>query len=232
MRLIKGVSVRKSKDFFKSGDNKSVQESEFIMPPGLAVTSKIFIKAEVALLIAEYFERLHTEWKIAKKQNVFFVQLARTYRKILASKIYSADYGLIDNTIDRNKIDIIAAIVTQNDWDEGIEFMATLDFRKPAFNYSVLKSNFYRGYRKYCINQNTNSTLFFYSAVLIPAILLFVWCARQEDWDYSVKVICGFALLFLSISLMRYEHKVILLKLKIKERTKAFKERAEAFKVR
>ena len=208
-------------DLFKG--KSSLEEPPFKMPPGLvAVSSKALLKVEAAVFLADYFERLYTEWKISKKREFFYVQLARTYRKVIVSKIYDAQYSLINNTIDRNKVDIINAIIAQQDWDEGIEFVASLDFRKPTFKYSTLKNTFYRGYKKYCMSRNVTSTYFFIGSILISNILLILYSLSKSLGTFSNAMII-ILIILLSVFLIRYEHRSLLLRYKISQRVKEMK---------
>jgi hypothetical protein len=199
--------------------NSSIAEPPFQLSGNIIAITTQILNIQAASFITEYFQRLYAEWKVDRKSLFFYVQLARTYRKIVASNIYSKQFSLINNTIDRNKFEIIRAIVNTNEWDEGVEFIASLEHRKP-FHFSMLKSQFYRGYRKYFMKRNLFSTYLFFCALLFLSVYLIILCVTQAEWSTTMKTMSFFAILFLAVFFGRYEHRLIPLKIRIRQKVK------------
>jgi len=222
LNYLKALAARSAGQKIKAIFEGNIPEPDFILPAAMIINATTFLSAETAILLGAYFEKLYSQWKISLKSHFFYVQLARTYRKIIASSVYNKDFTLIDNTIDRTKLDIVKGIIALREWDEGVEFMAYLEYRKP-FNYSILKGNFYRGYRKYFMIRNILSTYFFFSFIIITSLVLLIWLAFQHLGE-GLTAFAIFTIIFLSIFFIRYEHRLIFLKYRIRQRIKEISE--------
>lgn len=209
----------KVKDFFKG--QSSIPEPDFMPPPGMTVVAAQVLKVEVALFLLNYFQKVHAEWKVNRQANFFYVQLVRSYRKIVDSAVYDAQYTLLHHTVDRNKKEIVKAIVALKEWDEGVEFIASLAYRQP-FNFGSLQNDLYRGYRYYCMKRNVAATYLFWCLNIFIAMILLAWGALQ-DWQGSTKVLFTLIVLFPMICMIRYEHRLVGLKLRIARRIKQLK---------
>ena len=205
--------IDKIGSFFKG---ESIEEAPFTMPSGIGGFAKNVFDQNVYLIVISYFEKLHMDWKISQKSNFFYIQLARIYRKMIASKVYNPNFNLISNTIDRNKNEIANSIIAQSDWDESVEFLAALEYRKP-FNFNSLRNTIFNGYRKYFRWKSISSTYFFYCTIFFGAIFAFIKCMLSELGNFE-KTLVSIIILITLIFFYRFEHRVIGLKTRIKKR--------------
>ena len=68
---------------------------------------------EVGKLSVAFFDYLLTKWEIQNEESYFYNQLANVYQKILDSKSFSNEFGLIRNTFTTNKDNILTYVVLQ-----------------------------------------------------------------------------------------------------------------------
>lgn len=97
--------------------------------------------------VTGFVQKLFLDHQLGRRTSKFYVQVARSYRKIVYSRIYSDKYGLINNAIDRQSADIIQGIIDLKEWDEGVEFVALLKSRT-SFSSAGFEQTFIEGYRK------------------------------------------------------------------------------------
>jgi hypothetical protein len=97
--------------------------------------------------VVGFAQKLYRDHQLGKRTQKFHLQVARTYRKIVTSKIYSDRYALISDAIDRLAMDIIKAMVSLSEFEEGIEFVALLKTRN-AFKATQVETELVDGYRR------------------------------------------------------------------------------------
>ena len=97
--------------------------------------------------IASFVQSLYHDHQMGKRFSIFYLQVARSYRKIALSKIYSSKYDVIDNIINRQSLDIINGIISLKEFDEGLEFVALLKSRN-FFSADRVEQALIGGYRK------------------------------------------------------------------------------------
>lgn len=68
---------------------------------------------EVGKLSVAFFDYLLTRWEIKNEESYFYNQLADVYQKILNSKSFRNEFGLIRNTFTTNKENILTYVVLQ-----------------------------------------------------------------------------------------------------------------------
>jgi hypothetical protein len=97
--------------------------------------------------IVGFVQKLFRDGQLSKRASGFYLQLARSYRKLLSSRIYSSKYDLIENAIDRQALDILNGIIALKEFDEAVEFVALLKNRK-AFQADRAEQALIEGYRR------------------------------------------------------------------------------------
>jgi len=70
-------------------------------PPHLIIAQKA--SERLPELFDAFFDFMVNRWEIKKDENYFYNQLVNVYQKILDSKCYNVDFGLVRNTFARNK---------------------------------------------------------------------------------------------------------------------------------
>jgi hypothetical protein len=96
-----------------------------------------------------FVQKLFRDAELRKKSARFYLQVGRTYRKIVFSELYTDEYQLIRDTIDNHTMDIINGIIVFEEFEgEGIEFVANLKARN--FRSAARAENeLLEGYRKH-----------------------------------------------------------------------------------
>ena len=89
----------------------SVKDNLHLAEPSAIIAASA--APEVGKLSVAFFDYLLTKWEIKNEESYFYNQLANVYQKILDSKSFSNEFGLIRNTFTTNKDNILTYVVLQ-----------------------------------------------------------------------------------------------------------------------
>lgn len=110
---INHVKAENQKGFFQK---VSEYASNIISNLGLAGSGVVFaveVAPEVSNLASAFFDYMLTKWELRQEESYFYNQLANVYQKILDSRSFNSQYGLIRNTFTTNKEEILTYVVYQ-----------------------------------------------------------------------------------------------------------------------
>jgi hypothetical protein len=90
--------------------NNVIENQALLHPVAILAASA---SPEVGKLSIAYFDYLLTKWETNREESYFYIQLANVYQKILDSKSFNNQFGLIRNTFTTNKKNILAHVICE-----------------------------------------------------------------------------------------------------------------------
>lgn len=139
--------LTKIDNFFKKVFGGYVKEHTVQLPSTISDFLQTEYGPEAVTLMVEYFRVLAKNTKLNEELNLFYIQMFRTYRKVIQTNIYKKDTRLMVNTIKSNIDNINNAISITQTWDEAPHLIAFLNCFAPD-EFENTKGNIRESYIK------------------------------------------------------------------------------------